>query len=147
VMCSGQPYQYKMNRKKRAVAEREGLESDEEEVEDLRATGKIEDILRTTYKMKTRGHRSDAKEGSPFHIRLSMEPTTPCGTKTYEEEKPINQQEISGRRIFTKCGSSGNSSRSVSSTSSSQVSTLCRIGSTTNFIMAGQDQTIRLPEF
>jgi hypothetical protein len=29
------PYQYKMNNKKRAIADREGLESDEEEVEDL----------------------------------------------------------------------------------------------------------------
>jgi hypothetical protein len=29
-MCSGRPYQYKLNKKKRAVVEREGLESDEE---------------------------------------------------------------------------------------------------------------------
>ena len=35
--CSGVPYQYKVNTKKRAVSAREGLESDEEEVEDLRA--------------------------------------------------------------------------------------------------------------
>jgi hypothetical protein len=34
-MRSGVPYQYKMNNKKRAIAEREGLASDEEEVEDL----------------------------------------------------------------------------------------------------------------
>jgi hypothetical protein len=34
---SGVPYQYKINNKKRAIATREGLESDEEEVEDLRA--------------------------------------------------------------------------------------------------------------
>jgi hypothetical protein len=32
---SGVPYQYKVNTKKRVVATREGLESDEEEVEDL----------------------------------------------------------------------------------------------------------------
>jgi hypothetical protein len=32
----GEPYQYKMNTKKRVVAAREGLASDEEEVEDLR---------------------------------------------------------------------------------------------------------------
>ena len=32
---SGRPYQYKLNRKKITVAEREGLESDEEEVEDI----------------------------------------------------------------------------------------------------------------
>jgi hypothetical protein len=29
------PYQYKMNNKKRAIADREGLVSDKEEVEDL----------------------------------------------------------------------------------------------------------------
>jgi hypothetical protein len=33
--CSGVPYQYKVNTKKRGVAARERLESDEEEVEDL----------------------------------------------------------------------------------------------------------------
>jgi hypothetical protein len=57
-----------MNSKKRAVAEREGLDNDEEEVEDLHATGQIEDILCTTYERKTRGHGSDAEEGSPFQI-------------------------------------------------------------------------------
>jgi hypothetical protein len=34
---SGAPYQYKVNTKKRVVAEREGLDNDEEEVEDLQA--------------------------------------------------------------------------------------------------------------
>jgi hypothetical protein len=43
--CSGVPYQYKMNNKKRAIVAREGLESDEEEVEDLRVVEKIEEIL------------------------------------------------------------------------------------------------------
>jgi hypothetical protein len=33
------PYQYKINRKKRAVTEREGLDNDEEEVEDLMLWG------------------------------------------------------------------------------------------------------------
>jgi hypothetical protein len=49
------PYQYNINSKKRVVAEREGLKSDEEEVEDLRAMGKIEEIMHTTYERKTRG--------------------------------------------------------------------------------------------
>ena len=66
VMRSRWPYQYKMYNKKRAVAEREHLDSDEEEVEDLHATGKIEDILRTTYERKTRGLGSITEEGSPF---------------------------------------------------------------------------------
>ena len=34
-MLSGVPYQYNMNNKKRSITEREGLKSDEEEVEDL----------------------------------------------------------------------------------------------------------------
>jgi hypothetical protein len=41
-MRSGVPYQYKVNTKKRVVAAREGLVSDEEEVEDLWAMEKIE---------------------------------------------------------------------------------------------------------
>jgi hypothetical protein len=57
-----------MNSKKRVVAEREGLENDEEEVEDLRAMGQIEDILHTTYERKSKGHGSGTKEGSPFEI-------------------------------------------------------------------------------
>ena len=32
---SGAPYQYKMNNKKKVTVDREGLESDEEELEDL----------------------------------------------------------------------------------------------------------------
>jgi hypothetical protein len=42
---SGVPYQYKMNNKKRAIAAREGLASDEEEVEDLWDVEQIEEIL------------------------------------------------------------------------------------------------------
>jgi hypothetical protein len=57
-----------MNRKKRAVAEREGLDNDEEEVEDLRATRQIDDILHATYERKNRGHGSGAEECSLFHI-------------------------------------------------------------------------------
>jgi hypothetical protein len=73
-----------------------------------------------------------------------VEPTTPCATNTTEEEKVVNQQVISGRRIFAGRGSSR---RSASSASSSQVSTLRGDGSSTNFTMAGHDPTIRLPEF
>jgi hypothetical protein len=38
-----------MNNKKRSIVDREGLESDEGEVEDLQAMEHIEEILRTTY--------------------------------------------------------------------------------------------------
>jgi hypothetical protein len=57
-MHSERPYQYKMNNKKRAIADREGLTSGEQEVEDLRVVEQIEEILRTTYEIKTRGLRS-----------------------------------------------------------------------------------------
>jgi hypothetical protein len=42
-ICCRVPYKYKVNTKKRSVAEKEGLESDEEEVEDLQAMEQIED--------------------------------------------------------------------------------------------------------
>jgi hypothetical protein len=55
---NGAPYQYKMNNKKRAIADREGLESDEEVVEDLRDVEEIEEILSATYERKTGGTRA-----------------------------------------------------------------------------------------
>ena len=61
----GKPCQYKLNRKKRAVAEREGLESDEEEVEDLRDVDNIEEILRSTYERNTRGVGSNEEADTP----------------------------------------------------------------------------------
>jgi hypothetical protein len=54
---SGVPYQYKVNTKKRVVATREGLESDEEELEDLQAVEQIEEILHATYERNMRGTR------------------------------------------------------------------------------------------
>jgi hypothetical protein len=134
-----------MNSKKREVVVREGLDNDEKEVEDLHVMWNIEEFMCATYERKTRGQGSGAKEGSPFQIRISVESTTPYETKTSEEEILVNQQVISGRRIFTGQGSSVISSRSISSTSSSQVSTLAGGGSTTNFTLAGMDPTIRLP--
>jgi hypothetical protein len=77
IMCNKIPYQYNINRKKRVVAKREGLESDEEEVEDLHATENIEEILHATYDKKTRGQGSNAEEGTPFQIRISVEPMIP----------------------------------------------------------------------
>jgi hypothetical protein len=76
-----------------------------------------------------------------------VEPTTPCATKTSKEEEPFRKQVISGRRILVVRWSSGNSSKSISLASSSQVSTPHGGGSTTNFTMAGVDPTIRLLEF
>jgi hypothetical protein len=62
------------------------LDNDEEEVKDLYAMGHIEEILHTTYERKTRGQGSDVEEGSQFQIIISVEPTTPCVTKTFEEK-------------------------------------------------------------
>jgi hypothetical protein len=42
------------------------LDNDEEEVEDIRVTGKIEEILCAIYERKNKGHESDAEEGSPL---------------------------------------------------------------------------------
>jgi hypothetical protein len=103
VMCIGRTYKYRINSKKREVSKQEGLDSDEEEVEDLCAMGKIEEIMHATYERKNRGQGCDIKEGSPFQIRISVEPTTPCATKTSEEE-PVSQQVISSRRILIGWG-------------------------------------------
>jgi hypothetical protein len=53
--CNEIPYQYKMNNKKNSIAHKEGLVSDEEDVEDLWDVEHIEEILRATYERKTRG--------------------------------------------------------------------------------------------
>jgi hypothetical protein len=81
-MCSGVPYQYKVNTKKRVIAAREGLASDEEEVEDLRAVEQIEEILCTTYERKMRGPREGREGINPIHINVSVEPINPCVTNT-----------------------------------------------------------------
>ena len=52
-MRSGIPYQYKMNNKKRVIADKEGLENDEEDVEDLYVVDQIKEILCATYERKT----------------------------------------------------------------------------------------------
>jgi hypothetical protein len=58
---SGAPYQHKVNTKKRAVSEREGLASDEEEVEDLWVVEKIEEILRVPH-MKGKQEAQEQEE-------------------------------------------------------------------------------------
>jgi hypothetical protein len=34
------------------------------------------------------------EEGSPFQIRISVEPTTPCATKTYKEKESFRKPTI-----------------------------------------------------
>jgi hypothetical protein len=94
---SGVPYQYKLNTKKRVVSMREGLESDEEEVEDLQVVEKIEEILRVTYERKTRGSREGIKGITPIHISVSVEPINLCVTNTPRRTPPFRQPNF-GRR-------------------------------------------------
>ena len=80
-----------MNTKKRAVAAREGLTSDEEKVEDLRAVEQIEEILRATYERKRRGPRVGREGNNPIHINVSVEPINPCATNTPKRTPSFRQ--------------------------------------------------------
>jgi hypothetical protein len=70
---------------------REGLESDEEEVEDIWAVEKIEEILHVTYERRKRGPREGIKGKNPIHISVSVEPINPCATNTLERTPPFRQ--------------------------------------------------------
>jgi hypothetical protein len=96
MMRSGVPYQYKVNTKKRVVAVREGLESDEEEVEDLWAVEQIEEILCATYERKMRGPRMGGEGNHPIHINVSVEPTNPCATNTPKRTPSFRQPKFGG---------------------------------------------------
>jgi hypothetical protein len=143
---SGVPYQYKVNTKKRVVAAREGLESDEEEVEDLWDMEKIEEILRATYERKTRGPREGIEGNNPIHINVSVEPINPCMTNTPKRTPPFRQLNFGIRETTRSTSTQGKTTGGASSRSIIQVSTL-RKGSSSTFRMAGHDPTIRLPEF
>jgi hypothetical protein len=67
---NGIPYQYKMNNKKRSIADKEGLVSHEEEVGDLSDVDKIEEILRAKYERKIRGLGLGTKERNPIQITM-----------------------------------------------------------------------------
>jgi hypothetical protein len=142
---SGVPYQYNVNTKKRDVATREGLESDEEEVEDLRDVEQIEEILRATYERKTRGPRIGGEDSHPFCINVSVEPINPCATNTPKRTSPFRQPKFKGSLRARSTSTTGATIGGTSSGSTSQVSTLRRRGRNSVFRMAGHDPTIRLP--
>jgi hypothetical protein len=96
---SGVSYQYKVNTKKRLEAMREGLESDEEEVEDLWVVEKIEEILCMTYERKMRGPRLEVKCNTPIHIIVSVEPINPCATNTPRKTPSFRQPNFGRRKI------------------------------------------------
>jgi hypothetical protein len=87
--CSGLPYQYKVNIKKRVVAMREGLASDEEEVEE---------ILHATYERKMRGPRVGIEGRNPIHINVSVEPINPCATNTPKRTPSFRQPNFRRRK-------------------------------------------------
>jgi len=142
-MRSGVPYQYKMNNKKRAIAVREGLTSDEEEVEDLRAVEHIEEILCVTYERKTRGPRVGTEGRNPIHISVSVEPISPCATNTLEITPPFWQPNFSGRNATGSTSTQGSKTGGAILGIISQGYTPCR-GNSSSFRMVGHDPTIRL---
>jgi hypothetical protein len=141
---SGVPYQYKVNTKKRAVAMREGLESDEEDVDDLQDVEYIEEILCTTYERKMRGTRAEVEGNTLIHISVSVEPINPCATNTPRKTPLFRQLNFGRRKIAGSTSTEGKTTVGASSGSNSQISTPCR-GTSSTFKMGGHDPTIRLP--
>jgi hypothetical protein len=136
-----------VNTKKRAIAVRESLESDEEEVEDLWAMDHIEEILHATYERKTRGPRIEGEGSHPFHINVSVQPINPCATNTPNQTPLFRQPKFRGSPIARSTYTTGATTRGANSCSTSQVSTLHDEGITSVFRMEGHDPTIILPEF
>jgi len=123
MMRSGVPYQYKVNIYKRVVAAREGLVSDEEEVEDLQAVENIEEILCETYERKKRGPRTGGEGNHPIHINVSVEPINPCATNTSKRTQPFIQPKFEGISIERSTSTIGETIGGSSSGNISQVST------------------------
>jgi hypothetical protein len=143
---SGVPYHYKVNTKKRAIVEREGLASDEEEVEDLWVVENIEEILHTTYERKTRGPRMAREGNNPIHINFSVDPINPCATNSPKITPSFRQLKFGRIQIVGSTSTQGEKIGGASSGSTSHVSTP-HGGSSSSFRMAGHNPTIRLLEF
>jgi hypothetical protein len=145
-MRSGVPYQYKVNTKKKVVSMREGLESDQEEVEDLWVVENIEEILHATYERKTRGPREAIEGNTPIHISVSVEPINPCATNTPRRTPPFRQHNLGRRKTEGSTSTQGTKIGGSNLGRNSQLYTPCG-GSISTFKMEGHDPTIRLPEF
>jgi hypothetical protein len=163
---SGRTYQFKINRKKIVVAEREGLESDEEEVEDLHAVENIEEIMHAIYEINIRGEISNEEEGTPVQIRISVKPTTPCMINTSTKKELFREKVIENHRNLvdqnisegtsgstennTCSGTSGSTSSNTSGSSSPNNNTqivVLRGAGTTHSTMEGVYPMIILPKF
>ena len=110
-MRSGVPYQYKVNIYKRVVAAREGLVSDEEEVENLQAVEKIEEILCETSERKKRGPRMGGEGIHLIHINVSLEPINPCETNTPKRIPPFRQPQFRGSPTTGSTSTQGTTTR------------------------------------
>jgi hypothetical protein len=146
-MHSEVTYQYKVNTKKRVVDAREGLASDEEEIEDLWAVEQIEEILCATYERKKAGPRTGGEGIHPIHINVSVEPINPCATNTPKRTPPFRQSKFGGSLTTRITSTVGETTGGASSCSISQVSTPHGGGGSSVFRMAGHDPTISLLEF
>jgi hypothetical protein len=142
-MRSGVPYQYNMNTKKRALASREGLASDEEEVEDLLTMEQIEEILPTTYERKMRGPRVGIDRNTSIHINFSVEPINTCVNNTPIRTPLFRQSNFGRRKTIGSTYTQGTTTRGASFGRISQVSRL-HGGSSSTFRMVGHDPIIRL---
>jgi hypothetical protein len=140
-------YQYKVNTKKRVIAMREGLARDEEEVEDLWDVEQIEEILHATYERKTRGPKIGGEGIHPIHINVSVEPINPCATNTPKRTPPFRQPKFGGSSTVGSTSTQATTTGGISLGNPSQVSTSRGRGSSSVFIMARHNPTIRLLEF
>jgi hypothetical protein len=143
----GVPYQYKVNTNKRVVAMREGLASDEEEVEDLQDVEQIEEFVCETYERKKRGSRTGREYSHPSCINVSVEPINPWVTHTPKRTSPFRQLKFRGSLIVKTTSTTGETTGGASSGSMIQVSTPCDGDRNLVFRMEGNDPTIRLLEF
>jgi hypothetical protein len=125
---------------------REGLTSDEEEIEYIRDLEYIEDILHMKYERKTRGLRTGIEGNTHIHISVIVEPINPCVINAPRRTPPLRQPNFRRRKTSGSKSTQGTTTGGTSSRSIIQVSTSCR-GSSSTFRMAGHDPTIRLPEF
>jgi len=146
-MYNGIPYQYKINNKKRSIVDKEGLVSDEDEVEDIWDMENIEEILYTKYERKKGGPRLETDGRTLIQITISVEPKTPCTTNISERTPTFRQLHFNGRKTIGQGSNQGESTRGASSRSNSQISSLRRGSNSTQFKMARHDPIIRLPEF
>ena len=124
---------------------REGLASDEEDVEDLRPMEKIDEILCATYERKMTGPITGGEGNHPIHINVSVEPINPCATNTPKRTPPFRQMKFRGSLIARSTSTTGAKNGGANSGSTSQVSTPCDGGSISVFRIARHDPTIRLP--